>query len=120
MAAALCAERLSDVAMTHAATPRRLVRAGNSSPPYTTRARSFPTIRRQSVRTSVRAECSGQRCPPQNAHGFDTAGDDIVLIEITTVPRAHAVFDTVKLDDKRPTNPKTARITSLVRLGVMI
>lgn len=34
------------------------------------------------------------------AHGFDTAGDDFVLIETTTVPRAHAVFDTVKLDDK--------------------
>jgi hypothetical protein len=34
------------------------------------------------------------------AHGFDTAGDDFVLIETTTVPRVHAVFDTVKLDDK--------------------
>jgi hypothetical protein len=34
------------------------------------------------------------------AHGFDTAGDDIVLVETTTVPRVHAVFDTVKLDDK--------------------
>ena len=33
-------------------------------------------------------------------HGFDTAGDDFVLIETTTVPRVHAVFDTVKLDDK--------------------
>ena len=34
------------------------------------------------------------------AHGFDTAGDDFVLIETTTAPRVHAVFDTVKLDDK--------------------
>ena len=34
------------------------------------------------------------------AHGFDTAGDDFVLIETTTVPRVHAVFDTVNLDDK--------------------
>ena len=34
------------------------------------------------------------------AHGFDTAGDDIVLVETTNVPRVHAVFDTVKLDDK--------------------
>jgi hypothetical protein len=34
------------------------------------------------------------------AHGFDTAGDDFVLIETTTVPRAHAVFDTLNLDDK--------------------
>jgi hypothetical protein len=34
------------------------------------------------------------------AGGFDTAGDDFVLIETATVPRVHAVFDTVKLDDK--------------------
>jgi hypothetical protein len=34
------------------------------------------------------------------ANGFDTAGDDFVLIETTTAPRVHAVFDTVKLDDK--------------------
>jgi hypothetical protein len=34
------------------------------------------------------------------ARGFDSAGDDFVLIETTTVPRVHAVFDTVKLDDK--------------------
>jgi hypothetical protein len=34
------------------------------------------------------------------AQGFDTAGDDFVLIETKTVPRVHAVFDTVKLDDK--------------------
>jgi hypothetical protein len=34
------------------------------------------------------------------AHGFDTAGDDFVLIETTIPPRVHAVFDTVKLDDK--------------------
>jgi hypothetical protein len=32
--------------------------------------------------------------------GFDTAGDDVVLIETTAAPRVHAVFDTVKLDDK--------------------
>lgn len=33
------------------------------------------------------------------AHGFDTAGDDFVLIEATTAPRVHAIFDTLKLDD---------------------
>ena len=34
------------------------------------------------------------------AHGFDSAGDDFVLIETTTAPRVHAIFDTIKLDDK--------------------
>jgi hypothetical protein len=34
------------------------------------------------------------------AFGFDSAGDDFVLIEGTTVPRVHAIFDTIKLDDK--------------------
>ncbi len=33
------------------------------------------------------------------AAGFDTAGDDFVLVETTPVPRVHAVFDTVKLDE---------------------
>ena len=34
------------------------------------------------------------------ARGFDSAGDDFVLIENTTLPRVHAVFDTIKLDDR--------------------
>jgi len=34
------------------------------------------------------------------AFGFDSAGDDFVLIEGTTVPSVHAIFDTIKLDDK--------------------
>ena len=34
------------------------------------------------------------------AQGFDTAGDDFVLVESTSVPVAHAIFDTIKLDDK--------------------
>lgn len=34
------------------------------------------------------------------AHGFDSAGDDFVLIENATVPHVHAIFDTIKLDDK--------------------
>jgi hypothetical protein len=33
-------------------------------------------------------------------HGFDTAGDDFVLVDSTTVPVVHAIFDTIKLDDK--------------------
>lgn len=34
------------------------------------------------------------------AHGFETAGDDCVLIETTAIPRVHAIFNTIKLDDK--------------------
>lgn len=34
------------------------------------------------------------------AYGFDSAGDDFLLIETTTVPRVHAIFDTIKLDGK--------------------
>jgi hypothetical protein len=34
------------------------------------------------------------------AHGFDTAGDDFVLVESSSVPVAHTIFDTIKLDDK--------------------
>jgi hypothetical protein len=34
------------------------------------------------------------------ARGFDSAGDDFLLIETTTVPRVHAIFDTIKLDGK--------------------
>jgi hypothetical protein len=32
--------------------------------------------------------------------GFDTAGDDCVLVETTNTPRVHAIYDTIKLDDK--------------------
>src|SRR5262249_12682263 len=34
------------------------------------------------------------------ANGFGSAGDDFVLIETAPMPRAHAVFDTLKLDEK--------------------
>ena len=33
------------------------------------------------------------------SRGFETAGDDFVLIETEGTPRAHAVFDTIKLDE---------------------
>ncbi len=32
--------------------------------------------------------------------GFETAGDDFVLIETDGTPRVHAVFDTIKLDER--------------------
>ena len=32
--------------------------------------------------------------------GFASAGDDFVLVETTHTPRVHAVFDTIKLDDR--------------------
>jgi hypothetical protein len=32
--------------------------------------------------------------------GFETAGDDFVLIETDGTPRAHAIFDTIKLDER--------------------
>lgn len=34
------------------------------------------------------------------AAGFDSAGDDFVLIEMDGTPRVHAVFDTLKMDPK--------------------
>ncbi len=34
------------------------------------------------------------------SRGFDTAGDDFVLIETEGTPRAYAVFDTIKLDER--------------------
>jgi hypothetical protein len=34
------------------------------------------------------------------ARGFDSAGDDFLLVETTIAPRVHAIFDTIKLDDK--------------------
>lgn len=34
------------------------------------------------------------------AHGFEMAGDDFVLIETLRRPRVHAVFDTIKLDER--------------------
>jgi hypothetical protein len=33
-------------------------------------------------------------------HGFNSAGDDFLLIETGAVPRVHAIFDTIKLDDQ--------------------
>ena len=33
-------------------------------------------------------------------HGFEMAGDDFVLIETLRRPRVHAVFDTIKLDER--------------------
>ena len=34
------------------------------------------------------------------ANGFSSAGDDFVLVETTPLPRVHAVFDTIKVDEK--------------------
>jgi hypothetical protein len=34
------------------------------------------------------------------AHGFETAGDDFVLVESSSVPVVHAIFDTIKLDER--------------------
>jgi hypothetical protein len=33
-------------------------------------------------------------------HGFETAGDDFVLVETGPRPRVHAIFDTIKLGEK--------------------